>query len=53
MVTSNGHIHHVGRDARAHYFARIYHVARDDRYNHDDHDCPGKVFPGYNSYNQT
>jgi hypothetical protein len=49
-IMSNGHVRHIGRDARAHYFARIYHVTHDDRYNRDDHDYPDKVFPGYNGY---
>jgi hypothetical protein len=57
---SNGHVRHIGRDARAHYFARIYHVAHGDRYNHDahgdhynhdGHDYPDKVPPGYHGYN--
>jgi hypothetical protein len=51
-VVSNGHVCHIGRDARAHRFARIYHVTHDGRYNHDDHDYPGKIFLGYNGYNQ-
>jgi hypothetical protein len=49
-VISNGHVRHVGRDARAHHFTRIYHVAHDGRYNHDDHDYPSKTFPDYNGY---
>jgi hypothetical protein len=55
-VISSGHVHHVGRDACAHYFSRIYHIdhdAHDGRYNHDDHDYPNKVSPGYNGYNHT
>jgi hypothetical protein len=37
----NGHVRHVGRNARAHYYARIY------------HDYPDKASPGYNGYNHT
>jgi hypothetical protein len=52
-VISNGHICHIVRDARTHYFARIYHVTHDGRCNHDDHDYPDKLFSGYNDYNHT
>jgi hypothetical protein len=55
-VISSGHVCHVDRDARAHYFACIYHVAhnaRDGRYDHDDDDYPDRVFPGYNGYIHT
>jgi hypothetical protein len=52
-IIFSGHIRHVGRDARAHYFTRIYHVAHNDRYDHDDHDYPNKIFSGYNGYNHT
>jgi hypothetical protein len=40
----NSHVCHVGRDARAHYYARIY---------HDGHDYPNEASPNYNGYNHT
>jgi hypothetical protein len=52
VVILNSHVYHIGRDARVHHFACIYHVTHDSRYNHDDHDYPSKTFPGYNGYNQ-
>jgi hypothetical protein len=41
-VISSAHVRHVGRDARAHYFACFYHVAHDGRYNHVDQNYPDK-----------
>jgi hypothetical protein len=51
-IISNGHVHHVSRDARVHHFACIYHIAHDGLYNHDDHNYPSKTFLSDNGYNQ-